>query len=281
MKRTVKKICFTTVLSDSYIQGALVTIYSILQSTPNFNYDFIILDWGELSAVNKAMLKKIYNKITFKTVDKDLYTNCKYDSTYRKWKYNCNYRFDIFTLDMYDTVVFIDCDFLVLQNFNPLLNKNIDFGAVLSKKEYIPQLTNEKCFSAGLLIVGKRFLNNKVRNQLIKLSMKEPPKSNLNINLWMSDEPILNNFFIDHLTPIHCKYNTLLYKYELDTLDKKHNIHFNGTQKPWNSREFLHYFNEFSTTLEKYGIAKGSVSILKLFSFYEKMRLDAEKIATL
>jgi lipopolysaccharide biosynthesis glycosyltransferase len=97
----------------------------------------------------------------------------------------------------------------------------------------------------------------------------------------MSDEPILNNFFIDHLTPIHRKYNTLLYKYELDTLDKKHNIHFNGTQKPWNSREFLHYFNEFSATLEKYGIAKGSVSILKLFSLYEKIRLDAEKIATL
>jgi lipopolysaccharide biosynthesis glycosyltransferase len=281
MKTTAKKICFTTVLSDSYIQGALVTIYSILQSTPNFNYDFIILDWGELSAANKAMLKKLYNKITFKKVDKDLYANCKYDSTYRNWKYNCNYRFDIFTLDMYDTVVFIDCDFLVLQNFKPLLNKNIDFGAVLSKKEYIPQLSSEKCFSAGLLIIGKKFLNNKVRSQLIKLSMKEPPKSNLNIDLWMSDEPILNNFFINDLIPIHHKYNTLLYKYELDTLDKKHNIHFNGTQKPWNSREILQYFNEFSTTLEKYGTARGSVSILKLFSLYEKMHLDAKKIVTL
>lgn len=281
MKKPNKNICFTTVLSDNYVQGALVTIYSILQSTPKFDYDFIIFDWGEVSAANKAMLKKLYNKITFKNVDKDLYVNCKYDSTYRQWKYNCNYRFDMFTLDSYDTVVFIDCDFLVLQNFNHLLNKNIDFGAVLSNKEYVPQLTSDKCFSAGLLIVGKRFLSDKVRNQLIELSMKEPPKSNLNTNLWMSDEPILNNFFIDYLTPIHHKYNSLLYKYEPDTICKKYNVHFNGTKKPWNTREFSQYVNEFTATLEKFGTAKGGVSILKLFSLYEKMRSDAQKIIAL
>lgn len=280
MKKLNKKICFTTVLSDSYIYGAYVTIFSILQSTSNFNYDFIIFDWGELSAENKKNLKKLYNNIIFKAVDKDLYKNCKYNNTCREWKYNCNYRFDIFTLDMYDTVVFIDCDFLVLQNFKPLLNKNIDFGAVLSKKEYIPQLINDTCFSAGLMIIGKRFLNHKVRDELIKLSMRTPPESTFNTKLWMSDEPILNNFFINDLTPIHHKYNTLLYAYDANTIAKKYNIHFNGVLKPWVSKNVLDYFDEFTNVFKKLGTAKASVNIIKLFSLYEKTLLHTKKLIT-
>jgi lipopolysaccharide biosynthesis glycosyltransferase len=91
------KIAFTTVLDDKYMIGFLVTFNSMLRASKNFNYDVVILEWGDLSDENKKIIKSLYDKVYFKKINTHLYENHKYDETWRTWTYNCNYRFDIFT----------------------------------------------------------------------------------------------------------------------------------------------------------------------------------------
>ena len=265
-----KEIAFCTVLDDKYIEGAKVSLYTLLQSNPYFNYDLKILDWGDLSNKNKNILYKIYKNIEFIPVITKDYNLCLFGEQMRKWNYNCNYRFDMFLLSNYRKVVFFDCDFYFQANLKNILNKNVNIAAVQSKKEYIPQINNDKCFSAGFMIVGEKYLNIETRDSLIKLSLTPAPESNLNTILWSSDEPILNNFFIDDVTYIGKKYNTLIYNFDLQVLKNKHNLHFNGVNKPWNSKDIRDVFDSYSLRffLKKFGTAKGLLELTKILKAF-------------
>jgi len=188
----------------------------------------------------------------------------------RKWNYNCNYRFDMFLLSNYKKVVFFDCDFYFQANLKNILNKNVNIAAVQSKKEYIPQINNDKCFSAGFMIVGEKYLNRETRDSLIKLSLTPAPTSNLNTILWSSDEPILNNFFINDITYIDKKYNTLIYNFDLQVLKNKYNLHFNGVNKPWNSNDVRDVFDSYSLRffLTKFGTAKGLLELTRILKVF-------------
>jgi len=269
-----KEIAFCTVLDDKYIEGAKVSLYTLLQSNPDFNYDLKILDWGNLSNKNKNILYKIYKKIEFIPVITKDYNLCLFGEQMRKWNYNCNYRFDMFLLSNYKKVVFFDCDFYFQANLKNILNKNVNIAAVQSKKEYIPQINNDKCFSAGFMIVGEKYLNRETRDSLIKLSLTPAPESNLNTILWSSDEPILNNFFINDITFINKKYNTLIYNFDLQVLKNKHNLHFNGVNKPWSNKDVRSVFDSYSLRffLTKFGTAKGLLELTKILnSFHNKI----------
>jgi len=272
----MKKICFTTILDDTYILGAITMIHSLLASNKNFNYDFLILDWGNLSANNKQKLLKLYKKIKFIPVETHLYKNCLYDNQIREWSYNCNYRFDIFTFEDYEKIVFIDCDFLIQTDFTSLLKKELDFAAVPSIKKYVQQALGNSCFSAGFLVIGKKYIKPIIRDDLIKLSLSPAPKSELNTNLWTSDEPILNNYFKE-FTPLPIKYNTLLCNYTPSALTKKQNIHFNGYNKPWLCKTISECFDKYTLNsfLANYGTSKGLMSLKMLLNKYGKTTDDA------
>ena len=57
------KIAFTTVLDDKYLSGFLITLNSMLRSSKNFNYDVIVLEWGELSDESKEVIRSLYDKV--------------------------------------------------------------------------------------------------------------------------------------------------------------------------------------------------------------------------
>jgi lipopolysaccharide biosynthesis glycosyltransferase len=54
------KIAFTTTLDDKYLLGFLITFNSILNSTPGFNYDLIIFEWGDLLEDSKNKIRELY-----------------------------------------------------------------------------------------------------------------------------------------------------------------------------------------------------------------------------
>jgi lipopolysaccharide biosynthesis glycosyltransferase len=223
------KIALTTTLDDSYIVGFLITFSSILNSNPNFDYDLIILEWGKISNTNKEIIKKLYNKIIFKPVDVDLYKNHKFDDVFRKWSYNCNYRFDIFTLD-YDKVLYFDCDFIFEIPIHEMLKKDIDFGACqMPNYTNYDQVEGSKIFNAGLMIVGKKYLNNETREELIKIANTKPTMH----QNWTGNQPILNKYFLDKITWLPITYNTLSEDITIKTFSEKRNYHFIGKYKPW------------------------------------------------
>lgn len=272
------KTAIVTVLNDEYIVGALTTIYSFLKNTPNFNSDIIILEWGDLSNVNKTKIKKLYNKTFFKQINKELYKKCEYDTQYRIWTYNCNYRFEIFCLNEYDTVVFMDSDFLNLTSIAPLFNSNINFGIVKTEAEYVPQYTGKNCFDAGLMVVGKKYLKDSTRDDLIQLSLSPAPSIINSKQLWASDEPILNVFFEKKKkTILPQQYNFLTSLLDKDTDIHNNNFQFNGPLKPWMSNKLEDCFNSFTIKkiLNDNGTARGLSILLKLHRLYIKYMNEA------
>jgi lipopolysaccharide biosynthesis glycosyltransferase len=272
------KTALVTVLNDSYILGALTTFYSVLKHTSNFNSDIIILDWGELNDTNKQKLKNLYNKVIFKPLDIPFYEKCEYDTFDRKWTYNCNYRFDIFCLEEYDKVIFIDSDFLNLTSIEPLFNLKEDFSVVKGITEYVPQYKGTGCFDAGLMVVGKRYLKSRVRDELIKLSLSPAPPLKTGSTLWASDEPILNTYFekMDK-NFISQQYNFLTSLLTKETDIYNNNFQFNGPLKPWMSTRLEDCFNEFTRQriLNQYGTATGLLILLRLHRLYLKYMNEA------
>jgi hypothetical protein len=241
------KICFTTTLDDKYLQGFLLTLNSILISSPTFNYDVVIFEWGELSDNSKNIIKKLYDKVTFKMVDEEFYKTHKFDDTFREWTYNPNYRFDIFTLSEYDRVVFFDSDMIFEIDVEELLKYDVDFGSCSVPAGRISQINDKMGFDAGLMTISKKYLNNDVRTELIKIANSEPPlQDNLRTRNWFGNEPILNTYFLDHITWLPNKFNLIVSEVTLDDIKTKNNYQFTGHNKPWYGKTHKEQFSKFA-----------------------------------
>lgn len=234
------KKALVTLLDDNYLPGGLITINSLVNSSPNLDCEIIIFEWGTLSESSKKLLKKVYNNITFKSVNKDLYNNCKYNEQWRVWTYNCNYRFDIFTLTEYDKIIFFDCDILFNINIEEVFQKTCRFAACPASKHQVKQINREVGFEGGLLLIDKVFLNEKTRNDLIDISLSTPPEDPYIKNRkWESDEPILNTYFLNKILNrskfdwLEEKYNFLLDRLTPDSFKSAKNYQFIGHNKPW------------------------------------------------
>ena len=237
-------VAFTTILNNKYISGFLITINSLLRSSPNFNCDIVIFEWGDLSDDNKNLIKRFYKNIIFKSVNKNLYNHHSFDETFRKWNYNCNYRFDIFTLTGYDKIIFFDSDIIFQIDTDELINLDVDFGACFAEKGIVTQLNNDG-FETGLLIIGKKYLNYNTRDDLISIAeTKAPTTQYVKSNKWISDEPILNFYFVDKISIIPKKYNLTVSKVNISDFKVKNNYHYTGENKPWNSNEKYKQFSE-------------------------------------
>lgn len=243
------KIAITTVLDDKYLPGFLITFNSILQSSKNLKYDLVILEWGDLCDDNKKLIKSLYSNTIFRMVDKPSYATHEYDDTWRVWTYNCNYRFDIFTYTEYDRVIFFDSDFIFQIDIAEVAEMDIDFGAAPASVRQVHQIKQEVGFEGGLLTIGKKYLNEKTKKALLKIANSPPPyDKNIKTNKWVSDEPILNTYFMDKLTWLDPKYNLATDKLTRSQFKSPHNFQFVGHNKPWYGTDVADQFDKFVFT---------------------------------
>lgn len=230
------KRAFVTTLDDRYVSGFLITLNSLLKSSKNFDYDLIIFEWGELSDDNKKIISKLYQKIIYKNIKQESYIEHKFDSTFREWTYNCNYRFDIFTLKEYEKIIYFDCDIIFELSADEMMETDADFGACVmpSYSEY-PQVEGSKIFNAGLMVIGQKYLNDGVKNDLIEIANQKPPNilTTEEQTKWIGNQPILNKYFLDKITWLPLTFNTLTQDVTIETFDEKVNYHFIGNKKPW------------------------------------------------
>jgi hypothetical protein len=241
------KVAFTTVLDDKYVVGFLITLCSILKSSKNFNYDIIVLEWGELSDENKNIILSLYDKVQFRKVEAHLYQDHEYDETWRKWTYNCNYRFDIFTFTEYDRVVFFDCDMIFEIDVEEILKYDVDFGSCEAGLGRVTQIQSRMGFDGGLMSIGKKYLNHKIREDLLQIANSPAPDDdNIKTNKWVSDEPILNTYFLDKITWLPEMFNLLISKVDNHNINKQNNYQFTGHNKPWYGTTFKEQFSEFA-----------------------------------
>jgi lipopolysaccharide biosynthesis glycosyltransferase len=203
-------------------------------SSPNFNYDIIIFEWGELSDKSKEAIKSLYKNVSYRMVDVEFYKKHQFDDTFRKWTYNPNYRFDIFNLNEYDRVVFFDSDMIFEIDVEELLKYEVDFGSCSVPAGRISQINNRVGFDAGLMTISKKYLNEKTKLDLIEIANSKPPiESHLKTNNWFGNEPILNTYFLDNIVWLPNKFNLIVSEITLNAFDFKNNYQFTGHNKPW------------------------------------------------
>jgi lipopolysaccharide biosynthesis glycosyltransferase len=128
----------------------------------------------------------------------------------------------------------------------------LNFGAVImpNYKSY-EQVVGDKIFNAGLMVIGKEFLNDHTRQELIKIANQEPPKENTACEKWIGNQPILNYYFLDKMTHLPQKFNYLSEDINLETFLNKNIYHFIGKKKPWvldvNERYDKYILNRIAT----------------------------------
>lgn len=239
------KIACCSTLNDLYFEGFLTFFYSLLQHNPKFSYPYYIFTWGDLSDKNINILKKVYPNFTFKNIDNSKYIDVEYSDKWRTWNINCINRFEIFTLNEYDKLVFLDADMLVLDSIDYLFDINVDFGACEivkgSEMDHPGKFDKTlKSFDGGLMIISKKYLNNDTQLELIKIAKQKK---------WTSDEPILNVYFDNTKTTYLPKeYNLLSPELTPKNFDSAKIIQFVGVQKPWFAGALKDRYDNYTIT---------------------------------
>lgn len=236
------KIACCSTLNDRYFDGFVAFFYSLVKHNPDFNLPYYILNWGELSSDNIVKLKQIYTGFIFKDICNKDYEGCQYSTLWRDWNINCINRFDVFTLGDYDRIFFFDADMIVLGDLTQLFKAEVDFGACEIAKDTEmdhPSKFNKniKSFDGGLMVIGKKYLNNETKQQLIKIAFEKK---------WTSDEPVLNVFFDNTKTTFLSKeYNTLTSEVTKENLSNIKILQYIGSKKPWYSGSIADRYDEF------------------------------------
>lgn len=267
------RTAFVTTLNDNFVKGFQAAVNSLLKTTKSFNYDIIVIEWGDLSQQNKDLIKTFYPKILFHTIDKQTYIHSTFDRQHREWTYNCNYRFDVFTLTQYKQVIFFDSDIVFGLDFQPLLSGGIDFGAVPRKPGQILQLQQPVGFDAGLMIIGSKYLNPQIKLDLIKISQEQAPLDNrVDSRLWVGNEPILNKYFANKVTWLPVTYNLCTDDITSDLLRESNNIQYIGKKKPWHGNTLDNQFDPY--IIEAVGNKNGKyftkILLKKLITIYHQ-----------
>lgn len=276
------KFAYVTTLCDKYINGFFITFQSILNSHENFDNDLVIIEWGELSDHNKQKIKTLYRNVYFKQIEKEQYKNHFFDTYVRDWgAYKPSYRFEIFTLNDYEKILYFDSDIIFEVDSRDLLqNKNIKFGAcqMLDYSNYY-QTISDKIFNAGLMVIDNCFLTEKVKNDLIKMSLSSPPKDTLNDNFkWIGNQPILNNYFINDIFWLDEKYNLMIDRINRNNIKNKNNYHLIGKNKIWFDGDLYKKYDRFVIDIIKSNQNNNEINcfilLKKIIKKYDNLLLD-------
>lgn len=226
-------IQLASTLNKKYLPGAQAFLRSLVKYNKiNYLYNFFIFE--EISDTEKRSLKLIYPYINFININQKDFSYYNTCDKFRTWNFNCYNRFEIFTLEC-EKIVFFDLDMIVMSKLDEVFEFQGDFGAVNIQSFGRLDHPTEKIFDGGLMVISKKFLNNKTKEQLINISK---------LKKWTSDEPVLNLFFEKHLTFLRKRYNILSYEYG-QYKDDCSILQYVGEKKPWTGDTIQENFDDY------------------------------------
>jgi len=231
-------------VDNNTLLGAQITLTSLLKHSKRFNLPVVVLYWEE--SLRKKDLLLTYPNIQFRKIDQTQYPQIIFDNTFRKWKYNCLYRFEIFKLSSFDKILYIDSDIIFQTDVMDIFKESVDFGAVIRPQNIVPQIDNAVAFSAGVMLIDKKILNFNIFFNLIQLATSSPEsEARVKSGKWIGNEPILNKFFGNIFTPLPNFFNLCTDVVTLDNLKTPANIHFIGHNKPWTGQTTKTQFDKY------------------------------------
>lgn len=203
-EKNLQHILFTTVLNDHYLPGFIAMMTSILEHSPNFDYEFVVFHNNELSSANQKLLYKLYNKIRFVVPDLEFYViNNKTDIKYLS--------LESFNLKA-DKVICMDSDLVCMRDLQQLVNIEPPPSHIAMTKEY-----NRPAYNSGVVVIQKDLLNEQIYRDLVTFN-----ESTIS-DIYGHDQRILNTYFKGKIIPLGKTHNTLITEVS--------NLHFIYT--PW------------------------------------------------
>ena len=224
---------YVCVLStDNYLEGVLLLNENLKKVKSK--YDLLCLINENISDRTKDILN--FFNIKTKVISKVDYSNINKDNPY--WIYTFD-KFNIFLLEEYKKIVYLDSDLLILENLDYLF----DYPSI-SMPHDIP--FNPSKFNSGIMVIEP---NKDIFNDLKDLSIKSNKDGRK-----ISDQDIFNEYFDDinelpsnfvslkRIIPIKNElFNVICNKKEeyysvisyTDYIEDPHVIHYIGTIKPF------------------------------------------------
>lgn len=178
-------IKFATVLSDNYMPLFEVLIKSLKQYNTWFDNEFVIICDDTLNIYNRDKVKSLYKNISFLDIDYSKY-NKKSDIKFKS--------IECFSIKA-EKIIFLDTDLLCLGDIKYLTEIEADIS--------MARELNRPCFNAGVMVINKKYLNEKTYNDLLNYDIS-------NIPGYGTDQKIYNNYFSGEIIAIDSKYNTLV-----------------------------------------------------------------------
>ena len=219
---------FVTVCNKNYLIGFEVMLKSLIDNNPRVleeKIPFYVIS-NDLTENDLDVSKKIYENVFIKNFDSTPYLELETLKD-NKLGFGDYTKYEIFNLDL-DKIIFLDSDIVVLGNIDYLIDFKGDIGAV--RDLYIDQ------YNTGVLVIGKKYLNEKIKNDLISLTKIYGYTEHF-------DQDIINFYFYDEITEIPISYNYLkTYSKQLfqNTGLPKHIkiLHF-IVKKPWQNKPLV------------------------------------------
>ena len=186
---------FVSVCNKDYLIGFEVMLKSLVENNPrviNENIPFVIIS-NDLNPEDLVTSRTIYNNIHIKRFDESKYSQIE-ELKKQQMAFGDYTKYEIFSLTEFKKIIFLDSDTVILGNIDYLIDFKESFGCV--RELFIDQ------YNTGVMVIGNKYLNPKITEDLINLTNVYGITEHL-------DQDIINNYFIDVITPIPLEYNYL------------------------------------------------------------------------
>jgi lipopolysaccharide biosynthesis glycosyltransferase len=232
---------FVTVCNKEYLIGFEVMLKSLTDNNPrviNDNLPFVIIT-NDLNPEDLVTSRKIYNNIHIKRYDESKYSQIE-ELKKQQMAFGDYTKYEIFSLTEFKKIIFLDSDTIILGNIDYLIDFKESFGCV--RELFIDQ------YNTGVMVIGNEYLNPKITEDLINLTNVYGITEHL-------DQDIINNYFIDVITPIPLEYNYLkIYSKQIfqntGLPDYVKIIHY-VVKKPWQQKPLV-FLEEGTLWTERY-----------------------------
>jgi lipopolysaccharide biosynthesis glycosyltransferase len=232
---------FVTVCNKEYLIGFEVMLKSLIDNNPRVitdNLPFVIIT-NDLYPEDLVVSRKIYNNIHIKRYDNSKYSQIE-ELKKKQMAFGDYTKYEIFSLTEFKKIIFLDSDTIILGNIDYLIDFKESFGCV--RELFIDQ------YNTGVMVIGNEYLNPKITEDLINLTNVYGITEHL-------DQDIINNYFIDVITPIPLEYNYLkIYSKQIfqntGLPDYVKIIHY-VVKKPWQQKPLV-FLEEGTLWTERY-----------------------------
>lgn len=235
------RAAFCSVVSDVFVQGFAVLLYSIRKCHPEFDYPYVVLHsrhHAPLSAENQAYLKGLYQGLVFKEVDESAYEGIWNQSVVLGTPERLKPSFfflDAFSLTGFDRIVALDGDMVCLGDISELLSVRTDLA--LTRAWDYESGRPADYFNAGLIVIGKPHLTGRTYERLLHHKIRPT----FDRRIGKSDQAILNDLFsISSVDLLPERFNTTKRKFPDHAISSYQDVfaqdvrilHYVG-EKPW------------------------------------------------